>query len=165
MWSKKKSFDVRILEHFTSSDEKPALVPWKQNGVSSDLPAAFCSSSRSLLSSWSSCSGRLWRHDRQAAPLKSKICHNGLAANIVTGDETWTHVTVEINEQGFLTLLGEVAGQAVVQVLVELGAVSPLQPGAQAKVRQLDVTLQTQNTVRATEVMFKLCELTLRSRI
>lgn len=51
-----------------------------------------------------------------------------------------------INERGCLTLLTEVTGQAVVQVLVELGTVSPLQPRAQTKVRQLHVTLETQNT-------------------
>lgn len=41
-------------------------------------------------------------------------------------------------------MLTEVTGQAVVQVLVELGTVSPLQPRAQAKVRQLHVTLEAQ---------------------
>lgn len=33
-----------------------------------------------------------------------------------------------------LTLLGEVAGQTVVEVLVEVGAVRPLQAGAETKV-------------------------------
>lgn len=41
-------------------------------------------------------------------------------------------------------MLTEVTGQAVVQVLVELSTVSPLQPRAQAKVRQLHVTLEAQ---------------------
>lgn len=36
--------------------------------------------------------------------------------------------------EGCLTLLTEVTGQAVVQVLVEVSAVSPLQPGAQPEV-------------------------------
>ena len=50
----------------------------------------------------------------------------------------------EKNGRGCLTLLTEVTGQAVVQVLVELSAVSPLQPRAQTEVRQLHMTLQTQ---------------------
>lgn len=50
-------------------------------------------------------------------------------------------------QRSFPTLLAEVAGQTVVQVLVELGAVSPLQPRAQSKVGQLHVTLETQTAV------------------
>lgn len=42
--------------------------------------------------------------------------------------------TVEVNENGCLTLLTEITGQAVVQVLVELSTVSPLQPRAESKV-------------------------------
>lgn len=55
--------------------------------------------------------------------------------------------TNEINERGCLTLLTEVTGQAVVQVLVELSTVRPLQPRAKAEVRQLHMTLETQNTI------------------
>ena len=55
--------------------------------------------------------------------------------------------TVEKNGKGCLTLLTEVTGQAVVQVLVELGTVSSLQPGAQTKVRQLHMTLETKHTL------------------
>lgn len=44
-------------------------------------------------------------------------------------------------------MLAEVAGQTVVQVLVELGAVSPLQPRAQTEVGQLHVALETQTAV------------------
>ena len=43
---------------------------------------------------------------------------------------------------GCLTLLTEVTGQAMVEILVELSAVSPLQPSTQPKVRQLDVALE-----------------------
>lgn len=51
---------------------------------------------------------------------------------------------LDINGRGCLTLLTEVTGQAVIQVLIELSTVSPLQPGAQAKVRQLHMTLERQ---------------------
>lgn len=44
-------------------------------------------------------------------------------------------------------MLAEVAWQTVVQVLVELGAVSPLQPCAQTEVGQLHVALETQTAV------------------
>lgn len=54
--------------------------------------------------------------------------------------------TVEINGKGCLTLLTEVTGQAVVQVLVELSTVSSLQPSAQTKVRQLHMTLERKHT-------------------
>lgn len=53
---------------------------------------------------------------------------------------------VETNGKGCLTLLTEVAGQAVIQVLVELSTVSSLQASAQTKVRQLHVTLETKHT-------------------
>ena len=48
----------------------------------------------------------------------------------------------ERNERGCLTLLTEITGQAVIQVLIELSTVSPLQAGTQAKVRQLHMTLE-----------------------
>lgn len=54
---------------------------------------------------------------------------------------------IEINGKVGLTLLTEVTGQAVVQVFVELSTVSPLQPSAQTKVRQLHMTLETQNAL------------------
>lgn len=47
-----------------------------------------------------------------------------------------------------LTLLTEVTGQAVIQVFVEVCAVSLLQPGAQAEVRQLHVTLNQHRALR-----------------
>lgn len=49
---------------------------------------------------------------------------------------------IKKKRRSFPTLLAEVAGQTVVQVLVELGAVSPLQPRAQTKVGQLHVALE-----------------------
>lgn len=45
-------------------------------------------------------------------------------------------------KMGCLTLLTEVTGKAVVQVLVELGAMSPFQSCAEPEVRQLYVALQ-----------------------
>lgn len=53
--------------------------------------------------------------------------------------------TVEINGKGCLTLLTEITGQTVVQVLVEVSTVSPLQPRAQTKVWQLHMALETNN--------------------
>lgn len=51
-------------------------------------------------------------------------------------------------------MLTEVTGQAVVQVLVELGAVGPLQPGAQAEVRQLHMTLETKEHKRYSHLVY-----------
>lgn len=137
----------------------------KRIAVSLALPAVSCSSSRSPLSSWSSCSGRLWRGHtpvQASVPLRLQTRDNYCwitEPSSVNQNEHTTHIllayfeivissrwvqqhktTAEIErilklKMGCLTLLTEVTGKAVVQVLVELGAMSPFQSCAEPEVR------------------------------
>lgn len=58
--------------------------------------------------------------------------------------ETTCKSKLKVNKGCFLTLLTEVTGQAVVQIFVEICAMSLLQSCAQTEVRKLHMTLETE---------------------